>query len=77
MAGEKKNNMATRFADERINSMEAQIRIYRDEAHTYANKAKVLRAQAEALELEIVSTRNSLEQCNYENGNGNGKGETE
>lgn len=63
---EKKNNMATRFCDEIVSSMEMQIDRIKIEARTKTSDAKALNAQIEILENRINLDRDLLVQGNYE-----------
>lgn len=67
---EKKNNMATRFCDEIINSMDMCAKTFREKAKTIANEAKELNLQAETIEQQIAIIMNTLQKGNYENTNG-------
>lgn len=68
MAGEKKNNMATRFCDKVVENIQVKIDLYNDKAKRLRAEAKDLASQAEVLELQIKHTNEILEAGNYENG---------
>ncbi len=67
---EKKNNMATRLADEIVANMETEITRLNEQKDEFSNTASCLVAQIQILDQQICIIKESLAKGNYEKDNG-------